>query len=392
MNPPSVPAPQQETAVTYAFADGRPHILMTGANFTFVHDWAECARSIGQVTLAQSHRGKPRFEVAGTGSDQYLSVRQSVLRPHRVFGRLNSSADLRALDRALKDSGTPSVDVVHTHFYSGAIGAAEWAAHRGARLVHTEHSSAILERRVSGPGLRLLLRVCELADVVMAVSAPLADAMVDLGVRRPIDVVENPVNLGLFAPRPPICRSGVVSPTFISVGWLIERKAHRDLIEAFERVRAVERDARLLIVGDGPLRGSLEQLVESKALAQHVEFCGAVSRSSLAEHLRRADVYVHTSQSETFGVSLVEAWASGLPVVAFDCGGVSSEADAFGGRLVRSRNVGDLADAMLAVANSVSARVSSSIRARCDERFGSENAQAVLRRAYGAAPKPGATR
>jgi glycosyltransferase involved in cell wall biosynthesis len=195
----------------------------------------------------------------------------------------------------------------------------------------------------------------------------------------------------LFSPRRPICRSEAVSPTFISVGWLIEAKAHRDLIEAFERVRAVERNARLLIVGDGPLRSSLERLVESKTLSQHVEFCGAVSRSSLAEHLRRADVYVHTSQSETFGVSLVEAWASGLPVVAFDCGGVSSEADAFGGRLVRSRSVGDLADAMLDVAGSVDNRVSSSIRARCEERFGSQHAQEVLRRVYGPAPNPGAT-
>jgi glycosyltransferase involved in cell wall biosynthesis len=83
-------------------------------------------------------------------------------------------------------------------------------------------------------------------------------------------------------------------------------------LEAFRRIRAIDRRARMVVAGDGPLRKNLAQ--------QHpdVLFTGALPLAELARHYASADVFLFPSQSETFGNVLLEACASGLTTVSFD--------------------------------------------------------------------------
>jgi glycosyltransferase involved in cell wall biosynthesis len=80
-------------------------------------------------------------------------------------------------------------------------------------------------------------------------------------------------------------------------------------------------DFDLNIVGDGVLRGSLEEQVERLSLTDHVRFHGRLSQSAAADLLRRADVMVLPSMRECGGAVVLEAMASGIPVIATEWGG-----------------------------------------------------------------------
>ncbi|SIO67373.1 Glycosyltransferase involved in cell wall bisynthesis [Singulisphaera sp. GP187] len=91
------------------------------------------------------------------------------------------------------------------------------------------------------------------------------------------------------------------------------------LVEAFERVAAARPHARFLLVGDGPARADLESKIGGQA-----RFVGYRSGDDLADHYAAADVFAFSSLTETFGNVILEAMASGLPVVALRAGGVGN--------------------------------------------------------------------
>ena len=105
-----------------------------------------------------------------------------------------------------------------------------------------------------------------------------------------------------------------VGPTdivLLSVGRLAVEKNLQALLRSFDALRAVEPASKLVIVGDGPLRASLEEQCPSAI------FAGTQRGTALAEHYASADVFVFPSLTETFGNVTIEAMASGLAVVAY---------------------------------------------------------------------------
>jgi glycosyltransferase involved in cell wall biosynthesis len=98
-----------------------------------------------------------------------------------------------------------------------------------------------------------------------------------------------------------------------SVGRLAAEKNLGLVVRAFERVRAAQPNARLLFVGDGPMRSELASRCTAAV------FAGQRHATDLAAHYASADLFLFPSLTETYGNVTVEAMASGLPVVAFDC-------------------------------------------------------------------------
>jgi glycosyltransferase involved in cell wall biosynthesis len=127
-------------------------------------------------------------------------------------------------------------------------------------------------------------------------------------------VIPNPVPAGGAAP--PGVGGGRVGTLVVSVGRLSEEKGHDRLLEAFARVAAARPAWRLLIAGDGPLRGELEALRDRLGLQQRVELPGLVQ--DMGGLLARADLYVLASRREVFPMALCEAMASGVPAVAME--------------------------------------------------------------------------
>jgi len=82
-----------------------------------------------------------------------------------------------------------------------------------------------------------------------------------------------------------------------------------------------DKKVRLIVVGDGPLRGDLEQQAREVGAADRVVFTGFVGDEDKRNLLAASDLYVSTSQHEGFGLVFLEGMAAGLPVICYDFGG-----------------------------------------------------------------------
>ena len=130
-----------------------------------------------------------------------------------------------------------------------------------------------------------------------------------------------------FAPRPPRAdlraRYEVGNgPVALFLGGLKPRKNLPLLLETWAAVTARHPDARLLIAGGGPLLGSLRALAESKRLHGSVRFTGYVPEAEKSDVYNLADVFLFPSAMEGFGLTVAEAMASGLAVVASNRGSI----------------------------------------------------------------------
>ena len=101
-----------------------------------------------------------------------------------------------------------------------------------------------------------------------------------------------------------------------NVGRLTYEKNQSYLINIFEKFLQIKPDAKLVLVGDGPDRDALVKLVEQKGLNERIIFAG--NTTDVAGYLMAMDVFVFPSVHEAFGFAVVEAQASGLPVLASD--------------------------------------------------------------------------
>ncbi|MCW2539828.1 MAG: glycosyltransferase family 1 protein [Frankiales bacterium] len=144
-------------------------------------------------------------------------------------------------------------------------------------------------------------------------------------------------------------------PVVLSVARLVRRKGQDRLIEAWPSVLAEVPRARLLLVGDGPMRAQLT--AAAAPFDGSVVVTGPVSEQDLPRYLAAADVFAspsrddrHGLQTEGLGLSTLEASASGVPVVVGDSGGSSrSLIDGVTGLLVDARTAAPLASALIAL-------------------------------------------
>lgn len=135
--------------------------------------------------------------------------------------------------------------------------------------------------------------------------------------------------------------------TFITVGTLYYIKNHELLLRAFKNcVEQMNVPIRLKIVGQGELRAQLEKLSADLEIREQVEFLGWTD--SVYPELNDADVYVCTSLIEGISLSIIEAMANGLPIIASNVGGNSELViDGVNGMLFKSKDILDLTRCML---------------------------------------------
>jgi N-acetyl-alpha-D-glucosaminyl L-malate synthase BshA len=171
---------------------------------------------------------------------------------------------------------------------------------------------------------------------------------------RSIEVLPNFVDTDHFAPPQQrdrgrfagLCDTCDEGPVLFHVSNFRAVKRVSDLLEVLARVRRVV-PARLVLVGDGPERARAEERAEALGLTGSVCFLG--KRLDFAEHLRHADAFVLTSETESFGVAALEALSSGVPVFAYRVGGLPELVVERVGRLVPPLDVDALARAVLEV-------------------------------------------
>jgi glycosyltransferase involved in cell wall biosynthesis len=243
---------------------------------------------------------------------------------HRRLGR-----DLGVAWRMARELRTRCVEVIHAHQYTPFFYAALARALVGgsARLILTEHGRHFPD--VVSPLRRAANRLVfdQLADAVNACCAFSARALcrVDGFSGGRIEVIENGIDFERYGPavdRAASRRRLGLDPARLYAAVVARFhpvKDHATLLNAFARVAAARSDADLLLIGDGPLRPELEAQVRTLGIEGRVHFLGV--RSDVADLLRAADVFTLTSVSEAASLTLLEAMATGLPVVVTAVGG-----------------------------------------------------------------------
>lgn len=155
----------------------------------------------------------------------------------------------------------------------------------------------------------------------------------------------------------------------ITLGRLSSEKGHDVLLRSFAELVGRRMHVTLDVVGDGPERPSLKALAEELGIAPHVTFHGRLLDEDVARAYADADVFVLPSRSEGFGVALIEAMATGLPVVATRSGGPEDIVLAGDGLLAEPDDVRSLTEAIAAVVGDLETYDSCRIASRAGERY-----------------------
>jgi len=245
-------------------------------------------------------------------------------------------------------------DVVHCHNFQPFLYAGIASLLKpGARLMVTAHG----HRTWQGGGRlqAIVQRLFQRAGAVTAVTPDLLDRLRERGCPDDgrLQVVTNGIDTDVFCPtlqRDKLRQTLSLSDYDLAigaVGRLCPEKNHAALIEAMAVVAAREPRARLVLAGDGPLRAELEQLAARLGLGERVRFLG--ERGDVLSILGALDVYALPSLTEGTSLSLLEAMACGLPVVATAVGGTPAVVDGGAAARLVSPTPAALADGLLEV-------------------------------------------
>jgi glycosyltransferase involved in cell wall biosynthesis len=221
---------------------------------------------------------------------------------------------VRAL-RAALPTGRIEAPVVHAHtgMYGGVAAAA--LARPDARVVMTEHAT-FLPRVFRRPGARRRYATAlHRADAVLCVGPGLRDYLAAEFPRYvgKLHVVPNPIDFDAFAVRD---RPPADLRRWLYVGRLVEQKGVRLLLEAFGVVAADDPALTLTLVGSGALAAELGERAAALGVGDRVRLQEPVPPDQVPALLAEHDLLVHLSSVETFGLTVVEAIATGTPVLA----------------------------------------------------------------------------
>ena len=210
--------------------------------------------------------------------------------------------------------------VIHTHHFAPLLHSLPGAILSGARLIHTEHGLSAYKMPRHRFALRVMSWFCNAIVVVGDDSARFISEKVGIS-RRKLRVIPGGVDLSPCSISREEARKllglPLDEPVAVIVARLSPEKNHSMLLRAFARVQS-KLKMRLLIVGDGPARRSIETEIASLGLQETATLLGV--RTDIPEILTASDVFLLSSKNEALPLAVLEAMAAGLPVVATNVG------------------------------------------------------------------------
>lgn len=302
-------------------------------NGAFFRDWA-CAlqragvkvgiayvetRGIRELSLAALK--ETRFQSLSGVEDGLPTVRVAgwnTLSQWTAGGLIWARLTQRVIAEYMELHGRPDIIAAQSVTWAGR--AALMAKRRlGLPYVVTEVNTGFGTGRVRGWEAAVSRQAFAEAEAVIAISENLQTRLRQFGGPRHIELIPCTVDESYWT-LPPVPR--VRTPfTFYAQAHLSPRKGFDLLIRAFARRFRGDAGVRLVIGGGGEIRGDLEALAASTGVQPQVTFLGAVPRDAIRAAMWGANCFVLPSHAENFGVVLIEALSTGLPVISTRCGG-----------------------------------------------------------------------
>lgn len=166
-------------------------------------------------------------------------------------------------------------------------------------------------------------------DMVLSPSKSLANELQHFGLKKPIKILSNPIDTNLFKPvsstalKKKLKKSyGICGASLIYMGRLSYEKSVAEVVKAANIVIKKNPSTKLVIVGDGPERKNLEELVKNLGIENSVIFTGFLHDKKLVEILEVCDIFLTASKTENMPLSVLEAMACGLPIIAANALGI----------------------------------------------------------------------
>ena len=289
---------------------------------TSVVNLSDSLRAMGHevriLTLSGSHRSYRKGNVSYIGS-----VSVGMIYPNARLRTARGEALLRELIQW-------KPDIIHSQCEFSTFSFAKRIS-RACRcpLVHTYHTVYEDFTHYFSPNVRfgrfLAARfsryILAQTDAVIVPTDKIRKMLRGYGVDRPLFTVPTGLKLHAFftqiSPEERsalrvslgLCEDDLV---FLYIGRLAKEK---NVSELMEFLRSAPENARLLLVGDGPYRSELEAEAVSLGMKERIVFAGMVPPSKIAAYYQCGDIFVSASQSETQGLTYIEAMASGLPLL-----------------------------------------------------------------------------
>lgn len=323
---------------------------------------------------SHEHRGRPRLHRVEDAEFPTFRVSYQWT-PVPVSAALHLGAAAWAWSAVRRSGFHP--DVLHAHFFLAGIPAVVLARAHRLPLVVTEQWSVFLPEDPMELGTTLRAGASftyRNARLVLPVSSALEQGIRSAGLTaRRFEVVPNVVDTSLFSPDGTGRNSRL-----LTVGLLYDAKGVDVLLQAISQLPNV----RLDVVGDGPRRDEYVALAQSLGVADRVTFHGLLPKTEVAKMMRQAELFVLASRYDNNPCVVIEAMASGLPVVATAVGGIPELIDHSNGRLAAPNDAEAFAAEMRAAVETIASYDRQAIARAAAEQYGLEPIGARLAEIY----------
>jgi glycosyltransferase involved in cell wall biosynthesis len=247
----------------------------------------------------------------------------------------------------------PDVVHVNSHLFLSSYQAIEAAVSQGIPSVVTVHGFSVRRGLATNTLQAVYLRTVgrslfEKVSAVICLTESDANRVTSIvGNKNKVYVIPNAVNTGLFRP------DSVKDPNLVAwVGRLVPEKGLVYLLKAMQKIVKEHDETKLVLVGAGPMKTELYELVKRLDLEGSIAFVGSVNRVEVAKILARSSIFAFPSLKEGLPISVLEAMACGTPIVGSAIPGIRDViTDGQDGILVPPESQEQLANAILTLLN-----------------------------------------
>tara|TARA_A100001011_G_scaffold400124_1_gene512524 strand:+ start:5234 stop:6463 length:1230 start_codon:yes stop_codon:yes gene_type:complete len=256
------------------------------------------------------------------------------------------SQTINLFNQAVDRYGKPDLVLCHSSIWAGAA-ISKKLKNQKIPFVIVEHlKEFLIKKSLSSFAENVVNQTYDLCNKIIVPSNALKEAIhpkYNLDERK-IAVIPNPIDEDVFTLKPRKQKNYKINISCVS---LLRKEKRIDLIvDSFKEIIKDGINAQLNIIGSGELNSTIKKQIKKLGLSDKIKLTGYLKEGKIVEKLHKTDVFIMASDVETFGLSLIEAQACGIPAVVTKCGGPNDIIIEKTGLLVETNSVQSLSNGL----------------------------------------------
>lgn len=269
--------------------------------------------------LNWSYKHTPKYQQITSISDYLTEYRSKGFFPPRVGNITRFVAAHLSARHIIKVNSSADYDIVHIHGYTSLSVGLQVAEHYGAKVILSLHHKDIIDGDIS-PSLkkRLITELIKVDQLIVPSSAMKEGLAQHFSVFSKVAVIPNYIDVSNIAKKQSntIARPSPIN--CLAVGTFNKNKNHTLLVDLWAQLPD---NYRLTIVGEGARKREVQSLISQHGMTDRVRIVNPMPKARLMQEYAKYHVFVSTCTLESFCMTMLEAMAAGIPVVATTQGG-----------------------------------------------------------------------